>query len=289
MSTHDSDRPPSRARRLVLRKIAPTDPAATAPPEINPQAAPPPLPAASPPHDTAAAAAAAGRLSAPAPALGSRRPPAPSIPSFDPTPGGGTPLPTRTRASLPPVVANLAEAQATEEPAAKRGSTGKAGLVGAAAGLVFVGLVVVGARLAYRLTPPEAPMAVTPPAAGTAAAPTTPSPASAAPLPSAPSALATGTGWVPVVEHAQPRRAIVAPRAAAPAPTAAVPKVSAEPAHAPETSARTVAAVPSSPAPNGAEPPAAAESATSLVPVIPSSPPPEQDPFVKAILEDDHK
>jgi hypothetical protein len=311
MSTHDSDsgQPPQRARRLVLRKIA----GASGPPAPLPPIRTP-LPSISAPSETAGArtippaerppsmppmprrrAVDAALLvpsiprSSPPPApgaLNSRRAasstalpaPAASPPSFDSS-TGGTPLPRRTRPSLPPVVATLAagEPEAARPHAPQGASARKAGVVGAISGLVLVAMFVVGARIAHRLTPPPAAAGEVQPVKSSVSLPS-PSPAPK-PIPTAAAASESASSAVrePPRRRVPAARAITSPKAPAQAVEG---QAESAPQGAPVGSAGNAA--PSTSAGSGAP----SDSATSLVPVIPSSPPPEVDPLVKAILED---
>jgi hypothetical protein len=187
------------------------------------------------------------------------------------------------------VVASLTEAFAgTPDAVPSAASARKAGLLGAAVGLAFVALFVIGARLAYHPARdvPAAPPVVWPQASITqlipSAAPTSPP----APAPTA-SVTADSTG----APAPQPKRSAPVAR---PASTAGVVAAAARnvarntdtpsegassgASAGPATAATTTAAGQTAPA---------ADSATSLIPVIPASPPPELDPLVKAVLEDD--
>lgn len=284
MSNHDSGRgrPPPRERRMILRKIGSTD-------------------RDSVPDDGVDAAA---RLSAPAPQpAGAPSSYAPyETPSSMPDAAGPVARPSHTQASLPPLVANVGErSRATSPPVAQGTSTARASLVGAAAGLAFVAMIVIGARLAYQ-EPHDAAQAS---GGRPGASAVTAGEGFAAPSPSAavtanppnplPIALPPTTIASPAFPAA-PKRPL-APKPAAVAGGAMVPAVVAakgpsEPgAPASETTSKgkppgaAAAAAPSSSSAS-AEP---ADSAPSLVPVIPSSAPPEMDPLVKAVLEDDHK
>ena len=280
MSNHDSGRPPSREKRMVLRKIGSTD-------------------RDSVPDDGVDAAA---RLSAPAPQ-----------PVGAPSSGTGMPYPTHdhagsarasspTQSSLPPLVANVGErSRATSPPAARGPSTAKASAIGAAAGLAFVGMIVLGARFAYqepstaqasggsKATPGEAFAASSaspspsPPGALTASPPPT---VLAMPLSTVAASVAPFAG----PRHAPPLKPLaVAPGGMPPAAVAAkTPAEPGAPAAEPTSKGKAPSAAAAAPSSSSvsAEP---ADSAPSLVPVIPSSAPPEMDPLVKAVLEDNQK
>jgi len=319
MSTHGSDsgNPPERAKRLVLRKIggtgAPPSPATPSPlPSNSPQsiaARPEPTrarstmpPARLPPAATRRVldggpsippiprSPSSAFLPPPPPTGGSVSAPAPgsSLSSLDSTASGTAP-PNRTRPSLPPVVASLAaehpEIPSPDVPRAR--SARKAGLLGAVAGLVLVAMFVIGARIAYRLTPTPTTEAAasTPPPESSTARPAIPS-ASAPPLAPPITVASTVVVAAPTdsVVREQPRRRLPSPPRPVSPPKVAPPPVASQPAEAPAegtaapATASTTGAAPSSSAP--------ADSANSLVPVIPPSPPPEVDPLVKAVLED---
>jgi hypothetical protein len=221
----------------------------------------------------------------PASAPGTTRPP-PSIPSFD-SPAPGTPLPLRTRGSLPPVVANAAGPQlAAPLRTAKARSARRAGLIGGALGLAFVTLFVVGTRIAYRAAPQVA--ATAPPPFVTAAAVAS----TVSPLPSPPSSPVRNVLQLPAaaeptaVVRPQTRRTAPAARPS-PGTTAAfkpsVPSGASDDTASLDPSAATAGAGTAS-ASNQPDP---ANSAPSLVPVIPAGPAPEVDPLVKAVLEED--
>lgn len=301
MSSNDSGRPPPhQVRRRVLRKIAPrSEPPGSMPPD-QPSAAPearastPRRTDASDPFDLLAnpdrSSSALNRMLEksdpslhPPPAVSSSPhaiPSAGKLPSFD-TPAPGTPAPSRARGSLPPVVASVSSRPAVGHDAPPPAtSVRKAGVVGAALGLAFVAMFVVGARLAYRPAPPVTATSTPPKAASV--------PASAS------------TGWQPVPTNTMPAPGpteltvvIQSPRRVGPPPR-------------PTPVPSRIAVVPATTVPEGAMPGPAgsvtpgrsatsassssgepAENANPLVPVIPSASPPELDPLVKAVLEED--
>jgi hypothetical protein len=313
MSTHDSDsgQPPQRARRLVLRKIGgPSAPPAPLPPRTalpgnSPSIAAPRQAALMP--ATRPAPVVRRQMVEPAPPApaGQRSPSTPFMPSatsaLAPSPltassstalpaaaaalpssdssGSGMPVPNqRIRPSLPPVVATLAagqpEALAPHAPPAT--SARKAGLVGAMAGLVLVAMFVVGARIAYRLTPQPQTTAAAP-VMGSAALPPPPAPPASSPSPPA-SAAAVADSASSAVRDQPRRRPQARPVNAA--------KAAAQPAESPETASPGASAAANAAPSASAGQSAPADSATSLVPVIPQGPPPEVDPLVKAVLED---
>jgi hypothetical protein len=280
MSTHDSGRPPQKARRLVLRKIAATGSAATPLPQVR---QPPPLRASAPSLPTnigrsselpAEPRSAPVVPAAPRSATSSVRtpPPLPSFPSLN-----------RARLSVPPMVANLGSERGAVTTRTRRGiSPRKAGVVGAALGLGIVALFVLGARLAYRsgsTGAASAPSALLPkPLAATTITPS----ATASPAPPPPSTVTAAAPAIvrPEVPRVDPG---LRPRAPGGTVTAKAPALPPEPPQAwwlprASSAAVTAAAAPSAPA----------DSANPLIPVIPASPPPEVDPLVKAVLEEDN-
>jgi hypothetical protein len=209
-------------------------------------------------------------------------------PFFD-SPATGTPAPSRTRPSLPPVVANVVERRPVAPTRVPHDTSArKAGIVGAVFGLILVAVFVLAVRLTYRPAQPT----------GTASQPTTKTTVAKV-IP--PASSASASQWVPSPGvAAAPTTSVQAPpkgnlpgvarwNAAPGLPAAA--KGPARPAEPPSdgvTGGGTFVASPKpAPTPAGTDHPAPDDSAPSLVPVIPQGPPPEVDPLVKAVLEAD--
>ncbi len=296
MATHDSSRAPPPHRRLVLRKIDQSAPTAAPLPPVRP-----PLPSISsfsnPPRRGAALAAGSGRLeSGAAPgavgvsrklvfpqsgATGSADPPPASPNSVDSSPALSQ-FPSPARASLPPVVATVGVERVSTPRSASGQVTSryKAGLLGGAAGLALVGLVVLGVRQ----------VAGHPETAKTTAS----SIASAAskPVASAPPVISVAPVTIPMHPMTTSEKPVAPPSHEPPhrpKPAALVPGIQRPIARAVEAPSQgATSAGSSTPAASSvaADKTAPADSAASLVPVIPPSPPPEIDPLVKAVLED---